>query len=107
MPKKPVFMMSLRGMDPLPTPYTPMIYCAGSESWRFALHKVGRHWTVSDPRSGARICTVTALYKGMPVASGALTQRQAMECAAVDIDAIVARMGVDRFSAVLAAQKPN
>lgn len=104
--KKPVFMLSRRGMDPLPTPYHPLIYTRMHDAWRFALHKSGRDWIVSDIASGARVCRVSASYKGVPVASGTLTLAQARQCALADIDAIVDRIGFERFAAVLANPKP-
>lgn len=106
MPKKPVFNMLVRDAAPIPTPYNPLIYTRMHEAWRFALHKSGRMWVVSDPVSGAKICTVNATYKGMPVASGDLSLKNARLAAIIDIDAIVDRIGFDRFAAVLANPKP-
>lgn len=106
MRKKPIFMMARRDNLPAPTPYEPLIYTRMSSAWRFALHKSGRHWIVSDPNSGAKICMVTATYKGMPVASGDLSLKNARLAALADIDAIVDKIGFDRFSAVLDNPKP-
>ena len=111
MPKKPTFILRQRDGETRETPYTPIVYTRGHEAWRLALHRVngpGSEWTVSDPVSGKRVCRVTATYKGVPVASGSLTQRQAQQCALVDLDALVDRVGLERFSAVLsAAQTPE
>ena len=106
MPTKPVFMMARRDGLPAPTKYNPLIYTRLSGVWRFALHKSARHWIVSDPASGAKICTVTATYKGVPVASGGLPLKQARLAALADLDALVDRVGFDRFAAVLADPKP-
>ena len=106
MPKKPVFQMLRRDAEPLPTPYNPLIYTRQTSAWRLALHKGDIDWIVSDPASGAKICTVTATYKGMPVASGDLSLKNARLAALADIDAIVDRIGFERFSAVLANPKP-
>ena len=106
MSKKPVFMMARRDNLPAPTPYDPLIYTRMTSVWRFALHKSGRQWIVSDPNSGAKICTVTATYKGMPVASGDLSLKNARLAALIDIDAIVDKIGFDQFSAVLDNPKP-
>ena len=106
MPKKPVFMMLRRGADPLATPYDPLIFTRLSSAWRLALHKSARQWIVSDPASGAKICTVSATYKGLPVASGDLPLKQARLAALADLDALVDRVGFDRFAAVLADPKP-
>lgn len=99
-------MMARRDAEPLETPYDPLIYSRISETWRFALHKSGRSWIVSDPKSGAKICTVSATYKGMPVASGDLSLKNARLAALADIDAIVDRIGFNRFCAVLSNPKP-
>ena len=107
MPKKPVFMMARRGAEPLPTKYDPLIYTRQTSVWRLALHKSARQWIVSDPASGAKICAVTALYKGLPVASRDLTLKQARLHALADLDALVDRVGFDRFAAVLADPKPR
>lgn len=104
---KPVFMMARRDGLPAPTPYNPLIYSRLSSVWRFALHKSGRHWIVSHPESGAKILTVTAHYKGMPVASGTLSLKDARLAALIDIDTLVDRIGFDRFAAVLADPKPH
>lgn len=101
MPKKPVFQMLVRGSDPVPTSYTPLVYTHQSSVWRLALHKSARSWIVSDPNSGAKILTVSATFKGVPVASGDLPLRTAREFALVDLDALV-----DRFASVLANPKP-
>lgn len=106
MSKKPVFMMARRDALPAPTPYNPLIYTRMDRVWRFALHKSGRHWIVSHPESGAKICTVTAHYKGMPVASGDLSLKNARLAALSDIDGIVDRIGFDRFAATLDNPKP-
>jgi hypothetical protein len=106
MSKKPVFMMARRDALPASTEYNPIIYTRLSSVWRFALHKSGRHWIVSDPNSGAKVCTVTASYKGMPVASGDLSLKNARLAALIDIDHLVDRVGFDRFTEVLANPKP-
>lgn len=106
MSKKPIFMMLRRDADPLPTAYDPLIYSRQSSAWRLALHKSGRNWTISDPASGAKICTVSATYKGLPVASADLPLRQARLAALSDLDALVDRVGFDRFAQVLENPKP-
>ena len=106
MAKKPVFMMARRDNLPAPTPYNPLIYTRMHDAWRFALHKSGRHWIVSHIESGAKILTVTAHYKGMPVASGDLPLKHARVAALADIDALVDRIGFDRFASVLDNPKP-
>ena len=103
---KPTFEMLVRDGAPITTKYDPVIYTRESSAWRFALHKSARNWIVSDPKSGAKICTVTATYKGVPVASATLSLKHARAAALADIDALVDRIGFDRFAAVLENPKP-
>ena len=111
MPKKPTFNMHLRDNETRVTPYDRLIYTRGHEAWTLALHRVrgpGSEWTVSDPVSGMKVCTVTASFKGVPVSSGDLPLKHARAAALVDLDLTVDRVGLDRFSAVLAAaQNPK
>lgn len=95
--KKPVFKMALRDGSYMDQAYNPLIYTRMHSVYRFALYKSGREWIVSEPVSGYRVCRVTAHFKGMPVASGHLTLKQAREYALADIDAIVDRIGFDAF----------
>lgn len=95
--KKPVFKMALRDGSFIDQPYTPLIYTRMTSAYRFAIYKSGKEWIVSEPVSGYRVCRVSAYFKGMPVASGHLTLKQARECALADIDAIVDRIGFDAF----------
>lgn len=110
---KPTFNMALRKGETLATNYTPIIYTRGHEMWRLALHRepvlAGKgEWIVSDPVSGYRVCRIDATYKGMPISSRTLTQKQAQACALVDLDLLVDRIGLERFSTVLnAAQAPK
>jgi hypothetical protein len=106
--KKIEFDMAVRGLsEPVKTKAYPLIYLCRGRVWRFALHKHVRDWFVSDPISGARVCRVTASYKGVPVASRDLTIKQAMQAALVDIDAVVARVGFERFAATLDNPNPK
>lgn len=101
MKKKPVFLLRLRDAEPVQTAYEPLIYSRLSSVWRFALHKSGRNWIISDPVSGGKICTVTAFYKGCPVASGNLSLKNARLAALADLDLLVDRIGFEKFSKVL------
>ena len=95
--KKPIFKMAMRDGSFMDQAYSPLIYTRMHSVYRFALYKSGRDWIVSEPVSGYRVCRVTAHFKGMPVASGHLTLKQAREFALVDIDSIVDRIGFDAF----------
>jgi hypothetical protein len=106
--KLPEFNMALRGGGFEPTKYHKLVYTRMHGIFILALHKSkhGKLWIVSDPNSGAKVCTVTAFYKGMPVASGCLTVAQARLAALADIDSLIDRIGFDRFESVLNNPKP-
>jgi len=111
---KKTFKIALPGGVPSDDiPYHPIIFIRGSDAWRLALHQepvlAGKgDWIVSDPVSGYRVCRVSATYKGLPVASRDLTVPQARAAALADLDTIVDRVGLERFTRVLGeAQKPK
>ena len=105
MPTKPVF--DLRAGDKrIPTKYDRLLYTRGTRAHIFALHREHRkttrkEWVVSDPISGYRLLRVNAHHKGMPISSADLTLAQARQCALADIDALVDRVGLDQFEAVI------
>lgn len=105
MPTKPVF--NLRAGDKrIPTKYDRLLYTRGHRAHIFALHRehsktTRKEWIVSDPVSGYRLLRVSAHYKGMPISSADLTLAQARMCALADIDALVDRVGLDQFEAVI------
>lgn len=106
MPTKPVF--DLRAGDKrIPTKYDRLLYTRGHRAHIFALHRehsktTRKEWIVSDPVSGYRLLRVSARYEGMPIISSAdLTLAQARMCAIADIDALVDRVGLDQFEAVI------
>ena len=105
MPTKPVF--NLRAGDKrIPTKYDRLLYTRGHRAHIFALHRehsktTRKEWIVSDPVSGYRLLRVSAHYKGLPVSSADLTLAQARMCALADIDALVDRVGLDQFEAVI------
>lgn len=102
MPKKPEFLMRVGGGRPRPTKFDPIIYTRMTGVYRFALHKVDRDWVVSEPVSGCRIVRVSAHFKGVPVVSDCLTLKQARVTALMDLDALVDRVGFDKFDSVVA-----
>ena len=106
MAKKPVFMLALRNSDPVPTPYTPLMYSRGTQTHKLALVKRHGTWQVCHPGSGALVLRITASYKGMPVSSAGLTLAQARECALVDLDKLVDRVGLEKFESVMSNPKP-
>lgn len=103
---KPKFIMRLRDGTEKSVSYTPLIYSRMNEVYKFALHKVAGLWIVSHIESGAKVCNVNALYKGMPVSSRGLTLRQARIDALDTIDALVDRIGFDKFDSVINNPKP-
>lgn len=93
-----------------PIAYTVLVYSAGTQTHRLALHrellplpqsKLG--WIVSDPVSGAMICRVRGAYKGMPVASSGFGLRDARRAAMATLDELLERVGSDAFNDRLAA----
>ena len=107
MAKKPTFQMALRDGKFIETPYNPLIFTAGSETYKLALTKnsVGV-WIVSDPKSGAKIVTVNGNYRGVPCSSRGFTLKLARECAVGDLEGLINRIGSDKFNAVMANPKP-
>ena len=105
MATKPVF--DLRAGDKrIATKYDRLLYTRGHRAHIFALHRehsktTRKEWIVSDPVSGYRLLRVNAHYKGMPISSADLTLAQARMCALADIDALVDRVGLDQFEAVI------
>lgn len=83
-----------------------LIYTRMSDVYKLALHKSGKHWIVSELTTGAKVCTVTALYKGCPVTSGDLPLKQARLCALSDLDSLVDRIGFERFNSAMRDPKP-
>lgn len=91
--------------------YTPLIYTAGTVTHRLALHhETGelpvsyKQWAVSHPTIGAKILNVTGSYKGMPCSSARLGVREARMHAIACLDAMLERIGSDKFNATIATQ---
>jgi hypothetical protein len=109
MPAKPTFSMRVKGSDTVDVKYDRLLYTRGTRAHIFALHrehtagipKNRREWIVSDPVSGYRLLRVNAHYKGMPISSRSLTLAEARQCALADIDALVDRVGLEKFESVI------
>ena len=91
--------------------FTPLIYIVGTEVYRFALHlECGnlpdsmKQWRVSHPTIGATVCRVTGSYKGMPCSSAGMGPRNARQHAIASLDALIERIGSDRFNSTISAQ---
>jgi len=112
MPTKPTFSMRVKGSDQtVDVKYDRLLYTRGHRAHIFALHreqtagipKDRREWIVSDPVSGYRLLRVNAHIKSMPISSASLTLTQARQYALADIDALVDRVGLEKFEAVIDA----
>lgn len=105
MKTKPTYIKRDRKGQPYgePVPYTPLIVLAGTEVHKLALHKLDGDWIVAHPASGAKVRDVLATYKGVPVSSGGEPLKWARAAALAQIDAMIERMGTDRFNSVLQA----
>ena len=111
---KPVFQMVDKHRTPIgaPLPYTALIFTAGTVTHRLALHRENtilpdkyREWQVSHPGIGAKICRVTATYKGVPMSSAGLTVTQARAAALAELEALCNRIGSNKFNTVINNQK--
>jgi hypothetical protein len=105
MKTKPTYIKCDRKGQPYgePVPYTPLIVLAGTQVHKLALHKLDGEWIVAHPASGARVRDVLATYKGVPVSSGGQTLKWARAAALAQVEAMIERMGSDRFNSVLQA----
>ena len=107
MPKKPTFKMAFKDGTFEEIKYDPLIFIAGTETYKLALCKNrDGAWVVSDPRTGAKIVTVQGNYKGMPCTSRGFTLNRARQLAIADLEELISRIGSDRFNAVMANPKP-
>ena len=85
--------------------YPPLIVIAGTQTHRLALHKNDYEmWVVADPRTGALVVkSVAGQWRGIRVSSRGLSMTEVRQLAIADVEAIIARLGTDRFNAVLNA----
>ena len=108
MAKKPTFTLRRRGGATEEVAFTPLMVIAGSQAHKLALHRdsVG-DWVVSDPKSGAAVVRrMTGWYKGCPVSLKAYTLKQAQAIALHEVEALIEKIGSEKFNAVLANPKP-
>ena len=91
-----------------PVPYTSIIFLAGTVAHRLALHREPgaspakyREWVVAHPVIGAKVCRLTATYKGMPCSSKGLTSAQARAAAMDQLAALCERIGSEKFNAII------
>jgi hypothetical protein len=106
MTKKPTFLLALRNLPSVETPYTPLMFTRGTQTHKLALLKRFGQWQVCDIGTGALVLRITASFKGVPVSSAGLTLAQARACALIDLDTLVDRVGLPKFESVLSNPKP-
>jgi hypothetical protein len=106
MAKKPVFLLALRNLPAVETPYTPLLYSRGTQTHKLALVKRHGSWQVCDIGSGALVLRVKSDWKGIPVDSIGLTLAQARASALDNLDTLVDRVGLPKFESVLSNPKP-
>ena len=94
-----------------PVAFTPLIVIAGNVTHKLALHRECnclpermKGWSVSHPAIGARVIEVRAWFKGCPVTSAHLTAKTARQEAVNQIDALLERIGTDKFNEIIASQ---
>ena len=76
---------------------------AGTQTYTLHLHNDPLWgWRLSDPRSGGCVLTVEGWHKGLPVSSKGFTLREIRVLAFHQAEALIERVGSDKFNAVLA-----
>lgn len=88
-----------------PVRYWPLIVISGSETYQFALHRNiadPLSWTVSDPVSGGAVCHPGGQYRGIRVSSRGLSLAEIRPLALLDIEAMIAQVGYEKFNSVIA-----
>ena len=76
---------------------------AGTQTYTLHLHNDPLWgWRLSDPRSGGCVLTVDGLYKGIRTSSKGFTLREIRVLAFHQAEALIERVGSDKFNAVLA-----
>ena len=80
---------------------------AGTETYTLHLHRDGgdrrEEWVVSDPVSGMKVCFVHDWYKGLKLSSRSLNKPRAFPLAVAQVEALIERVGSEKFNNVLAA----
>jgi hypothetical protein len=103
---KPVFKMALRGGQFKEVAYSPLMFTAGSVTYKLALAKnEAGDWVVSDPKSGGKVVTVDGVYKGVPCSSRGFPITLARQFAMASLEVLLNRIGSEKFNAVLAEPK--
>ena len=82
--------------------YTPFFINVNGKRLELALHHWIASWQVSDPVSGAKVCTLYGFYRGIQTGSGSLTVAQAKREARRQVEELIQRVGIDKFTAAFA-----
>lgn len=112
---KQTFKPAVKGKRLPAIAYTPLIYIAGTQVHRLALHKdlnralpdEMRGWIVSEPVTGMCVREVTNTFKGVTVSSRGLSPSRAREAAMATLDALCERIGSDKFNLTINNAKEN
>ncbi len=88
--------------------YTPLIVIAGSVVHKLALHKSSNGvWMVADPKSGAVVIkAVQGQFAGLRLSHSSMTLRDIRPLALADVEALIERIGSERFNTTLANPDP-
>jgi len=77
---------------------------AGSVTHTLHLHKNDSgEWVVSDPGSGGKILHLEATHLGCPVSTYGFSYAEVKPLAFAQVEALIERVGSDRFNAILGA----
>ena len=80
---------------------------AGTQTYTLHLHNDPVwHWRLSDPRSGGVVLHVAGQFKGIRTSSKGFTLREIRVLAHQQVEALIERIGSDRFNSTL-AQAPT
>lgn len=97
---------TMRGRDGkathLDVEYQPFMVTVDGKRLELALHHWIASWQVSDPVSGAKVCSLYGFYRGIRTGSGSLTLTEAKRRARIQVEELIAQVGVDKFNAALA-----
>lgn len=76
---------------------------AGTQTHKLHLHNDAFWgWRLSDPRSGCCVLHVRGVHKGLPVSTKGFTLKEVKLLAFHQAEALIERVGSDKFNTVLA-----
>lgn len=86
----------------LTVPATPIQVVAGEKTHTLAVHRLADAYAVSDYRSGARVLKVTGRFGFVATLQNSY-KADAVAWALDQVNALIARIGAEKFNAVLEA----